>query len=549
MSLYNMTRPMNLSEIKGQDKTVSVLKSMLKNNQLPNALLLVGVRGTGKTSAARILGRYANCLHPTEDGPCNECEACKEALAESSMDIIELDAASNNGVDDVHELIKAATYVPYRKTKVFIVDEIHMLSTAAFNALLKTVEDNSSSVKFIFCTTEEHKVPATIKSRCVTLRFERIEEIDIYEQLKSVSDKYDIEYEEDALKMIARAADGSMRDSQSILEGFMHEKVTAERVSQGLGIATEDSVFDILMALGNGDAQMLLDSFYEVKKSGRTMKTLIRELIHACTEIIYLKKGGKARNLLATENYREKVESLKDMFTPDEMLSYIKAFTGVYGEAKFTSIEFAVEYTLLGLLNRTEKEVKAAEYEARITELETSLSALSLRLEEIEKNGVMVSASAPAESEEATEVDDVPAVEEIEAETPSETDDIAEQDDGADEADEALWQQYEERAGAIDMAPSLSLMGDGTADQTEMPALGGGGFEAIPDIEFRLGVPPTDEDGFSPIEDDSVPFDEEPPKEEEPEKEEEPAEKDLFGSNNDPFGSFFGGFGGGARLF
>lgn len=364
MALYNELRSRDFSQVKGQQKAVTILKSVLKEKRLPNALLLVGVRGTGKTSIARILGRHVNCENPTEEGPCNKCVSCREILAGNSMDVLELDAASNNSVEDVHTLIKAAQYVPVHKKKVFILDEVHMLSMAAFNAMLKTIEEPNGNTLFIFCTTEEHKVPATIKSRCMRIVFERISETVIFEYLKEVCEmpKYQISYDEDALKLIARESGGSMRDALSILDPFLNRgKVETEEVSEYLGMAWEENLFTVLDGIANKDMPTALSALKDTIRHGGIVKNFIKGLMQACIDLIYAQDEKRIEGIVCTKLYKAYLQNMAGTFTTERLLYMVDELSKIYGNAKYTSIEFAAETTIISLIASETTIAKMAE--------------------------------------------------------------------------------------------------------------------------------------------------------------------------------------------
>ena len=218
-ALYRKFRPDNFADVKGQDHIVTTLTNQIKHNRIGHAYLFCGTRGTGKTTVAKILAKAVNCEHPVNGSPCNECAMCKAIQAGTAMNVIEIDAASNNGVDNIREIREEVSYRPTEgKYKVYIIDEVHMLSPGAFNALLKTLEEPPEHVKFILATTEPQKLPATILSRCQRFDFKRISNEDIIKRLEIVCKESNIEVTEGALKIIAVLAEGAMRDALSILE-------------------------------------------------------------------------------------------------------------------------------------------------------------------------------------------------------------------------------------------------------------------------------------------------------------------------------------------
>ena len=217
-ALYRKFRPQTFDEVKGQDHIVTTLKNQIRNHRLGHAYLFCGTRGTGKTTVAKILAKAVNCEHPIDGEPCGECETCKSITEGSSLNVIEIDAASNNGVDNIREIKEQVQYSPATgKYKVYIIDEVHMLSIGAFNALLKTLEEPPAHIVFILATTEPHKILPTIISRCQRFDFQRVDENDIITRLKYVLEEEKVDYEEEALAIISKLADGGMRDALSIL--------------------------------------------------------------------------------------------------------------------------------------------------------------------------------------------------------------------------------------------------------------------------------------------------------------------------------------------
>ena len=251
VALYRKFRPQNFEDVKGQEHIVTTLKNQIKADRIGHAYLFCGTRGTGKTTIAKILAKAVNCEHPVDGSPCNECETCKAISAGTSMNVIEIDAASNNGVDNIREIREEVAYRPAEgRYKVYIIDEVHMLSTGAFNALLKTLEEPPSYVIFILATTEAHKIPITILSRCQRYDFRRITVDTISERLSELMEKEGTEVEEKAIRYIAKAADGSMRDALSLLDQciafYLGEKLTYEKALDVLG-AVDMEVFSELL--------------------------------------------------------------------------------------------------------------------------------------------------------------------------------------------------------------------------------------------------------------------------------------------------------------
>ena len=254
-ALYRKFRPLNFSEMVGQEHIVRTLKNQIMANRVGHAYLFNGSRGTGKTSAAKILARAINCLNPKDGEPCNECEICKGALSGSLTDIVEMDAASNNSVEDIRSIREEVNFLPTKaKYRVYIIDEVHMLSTGAFNALLKTLEEPPEHVKFILATTEPQKLPATILSRCQRFDFKKIPNEDIIKRLELICKESDIDITEEALNIIAVLSEGAMRDALSILERCIQDgknKIDEDKIKDLVGIPKMVFVHDIVDAVIN----------------------------------------------------------------------------------------------------------------------------------------------------------------------------------------------------------------------------------------------------------------------------------------------------------
>ena len=262
-ALYRKFRPDSFDDVKGQDHIVQTLVNQIKNDRLSHAYLFTGTRGTGKTSVAKVFAKAVNCENQTEGNPCNECSMCKAIADGSSMNVIEIDAASNNGVDNIREIIEEVSYPPtLGRYKVYIIDEVHMLSAGAFNALLKTLEEPPSYVIFILATTEVHKIPATILSRCQRYDFRRISNEEITGNLQEIVRNENTEAEEKALRYIARLGDGSMRDSISLLDKCIAfnpgSRLTYDTVLDTLGTGDTESYSGLYNYIFNGNVSEAL---------------------------------------------------------------------------------------------------------------------------------------------------------------------------------------------------------------------------------------------------------------------------------------------------
>ena len=291
-ALYRKWRPLTFDDVISQQHITDTLKNQLKNNKTAHAYLFTGSRGTGKTTCARILAKAVNCPNMKDGNPCLECDICREAEEGSLTDIIELDAASNNGVDDVRDLRDAAVYSPERcQYKIYIIDEVHMLSNAAFNALLKIMEEPPPYLKFILATTEIHKVPATIASRCQRYDFRRIRQEDIAQRLLYIASQEGLSLTEDGAALIAKLADGGMRDAVSLLDqcSVSAQEINAESVSATAGIAGRGYLYDILEAVVSSDTAKALEVTASLYDMSKDLMRLCEELIMQMRNIMLLK--------------------------------------------------------------------------------------------------------------------------------------------------------------------------------------------------------------------------------------------------------------------
>ena len=282
-ALYRVYRPKNFSDVIGQEHIVRTLKNQIENNNVGHAYLFCGTRGTGKTSTAKIFSRAVNCTNLHNDEPCNECENCREILEDKTMDVVEIDAASNNSVDDIRELRENVKYSPAKaKYKVYIIDEVHMLSQGAFNALLKTLEEPPSYVIFILATTEPHKIPATILSRCQRFYFKRVTVKDISSRMRYICEKEGIEADEKALNLIARNSQGALRDALSILDqciSFEGNKISYNDVIELLGSVNIEQLFDLAESVIKEDTRKSLQILNDFIIWGKDVRNLVNDLI------------------------------------------------------------------------------------------------------------------------------------------------------------------------------------------------------------------------------------------------------------------------------
>lgn len=369
--LYNKYRPTRLDQIIGQRKIVEILRYEAEKNKFSHAYLFYGHRGTGKTTIARILKKMVNCQNPSKDGPCGECEECKQ---QNNTDFIELDGASNNGVDQIRELVDSTKYKPMiSRKKVYVIDEVHMLSTAAFNALLKTLEEPPESCVFILCTTELHKIPLTIKSRCETHFFESISVQDMVEHMEKILEANKISFEKEALNLIAKNADGSMRDALSILEQMMvcsNDGIHAETIRNKLSLISEEVADSIIYDAICNKTKDLLKNFDKIYQEGKSLSNFLDTILNRLSELIIRKIEGEA-------NWDEDKFLLRKT-TVEKLFWLIEQFTKLREEIRKEVNPYLLFYLKLIQISHTEilqddssyLVVKVAELQERVKKLE-----------------------------------------------------------------------------------------------------------------------------------------------------------------------------------
>ncbi|WP_304508736.1 DNA polymerase III subunit gamma/tau [Anaerotignum sp.] len=356
-ALYRKYRPNTFAGVIGQEHIVKTLKNQIKTGRVSHAYLFCGTRGTGKTSTAKIFARVINCLSPTEDGePCNECALCKEILQGRSMNVIEIDAASNNSVDNIREIREEVKYPPTEGYyKVYIIDEVHMLSNSAFNALLKTLEEPPAHVIFILATTDPQKVPATILSRCQRFDFRRITTDDIAETLRGYLAEEGQEITLEAVRYVAQLGDGSMRDSLSILDQclafYSGEKVTLEMVLDVMGAVDQTVLFEMTKALGKKDSHRVMELVEEMMHSGRDIKQFVSEYLQHLRNFLMVTTIGDATGILdiSGENL-ERLKGCSAFLSPQEAIFLIERFSFLQSDMRYSANErILLEVELLRL--------------------------------------------------------------------------------------------------------------------------------------------------------------------------------------------------------
>lgn len=327
--LFNVMRPQSLSDVKGHKAVTDKVRRWIKNDSIPSFILMHGCRGCGKTTVARIIAKVANCEHPTEEGPCGECESCIQASMGVNHDILELDAASKNKVEDVKALTDKLGYVPFFKKKVVILDEVHRLSATAFDSLLKTLEEPPESVIFIFCTTELQKIPDTIISRARKLEFPSLPTPIIVERLKEICEKYNKPYEETALLYIAKASGGAMRDAINNLEDFFDVGITEENVLSELGIAGEQAVLQMIKGICDQNWQQSVLGFRNEVAKGLRLQTFIDSVISVCLDVMQAKVTDSVKDIYGTDTYKEMVLATANAVSYVKVSEICGSFSGI----------------------------------------------------------------------------------------------------------------------------------------------------------------------------------------------------------------------------
>lgn len=387
-ALYRKFRPDTFADVKGQEHIVTTLKNQLRANRIGHAYLFTGTRGTGKTTVAKIFARTVNCENPTEDGPCGECRICRAIAAGASMNVIEIDAASNNGVDNIREIVEEVSYSPAEgKYKVYIIDEVHMLSIGAFNALLKTLEEPPSYVIFILATTEVHKLPITILSRCQRYDFKRISIDTITARLQELVAAEQVEVEERALRYIAKIADGSMRDALSLLDQciafHLGAELTYDKVLDVLGAVDTEVFSRLLRSVLDRDVLGCVRLLEEIVMQGRELTQFVTDFTWYLRNLMLVQASDNLEDVIdmSTDNLRRLKEesAMADM---EQIVRYIRIFSELSGQIRYAAQKrILVEIALIKLCR---------------PEMETNQDTILDRLRQVEdkvENGVTIIAS------------------------------------------------------------------------------------------------------------------------------------------------------------
>ncbi len=356
LALYRKFRPERFEDVKGQDAIVRTLKNQIRADRIGHAYLFCGTRGTGKTTVAKIFAKAVNCEHPVDGSPCGECEMCRSIADGTSMNVIEIDAASNNGVDSIRQIRDEVAYRPTEgRYKVYIIDEAHMLSTGAFNALLKTLEEPPEYVIFILATTEVQKIPVTILSRCQRYDFRRIPVDVIADRLRELIDKEQLDVEDKAVNYIARAADGSMRDALSLLDQcvsfYLGERLTYEDVLEVLGAVDTEVFSTLLRQLLAMDTRAVLETVDKLIMQGRELSQLASDFTWYLRNLLLVKSSPDMEDALdMSEENRARLKEEAQMIDNDTLMRYIREFSDLTGQLKNTTQKrVLMEVTLIRL--------------------------------------------------------------------------------------------------------------------------------------------------------------------------------------------------------
>lgn len=400
MALYRKWRPDTFEEVKGQDHVVTTLKNQIINNRIGHAFLFCGTRGTGKTSIAKLFAKAVNCEHPINGSPCNECAACRAIADGSSMNVIEIDAASNNGVDNIRQIREEVQYSPSEgKYKVYIIDEVHMLTQGAFNALLKTLEEPPAYVIFILATTESHKIPITISSRCQKYEFRRISVETISDRLMELLGREQIEAEKKAVDYIAKAADGSMRDALSILDQCIAfnigKELTYENVLDTIGAVDIDVFARLLDCVIKLDVVGAIDLVDEVVWQGRELSRFVSEFTWFLRNVLLVKVSPEADQKLdmSAENL-ERLRQLAAQIDTDALIRYINIFSDTSANIKYAVQKRIVLELAVIKLCKPEMETDYSALLDRVRVLEQKLESGAAGSVVAGNNGVGSSVSA-----------------------------------------------------------------------------------------------------------------------------------------------------------
>ena len=398
-AIYREFRPKDFTRVVGQSHIVEILKNQIKTGNLGHAYLFSGIRGTGKTSCAKIFARAVNCLNPKDGNPCNECENCKMILNDKALEVVEMDAASNRRIDDIRELKEKVIYPPQiLKYKVYIIDEAHMITNEGFNALLKILEEPPKHLIFILATTEIDKLPDTIISRCQRFEFKRIHNLDIVENINYILNNLNVEVEEDGINLISELSSGAMRDALSLLDQVVatgKEKITVEDINECLGLVNLNKLFELSNSILNSSKNETIETFRNLVENGKTPNNIIIDLIKHFRNIVLVKSIKKELTTLNDVEYKRYLEH-SNQFRMDELIFILENLLDVEDKMKKSDMQNALAELLIIKICSYRKE--KSEMEKRIEALENMIKSGNLKIES--KDEIVVEKS----EEKATEV-------------------------------------------------------------------------------------------------------------------------------------------------
>ena len=416
-AIYREFRPKDFTRVVGQAHIVEILKNQIRTGNLGHAYLFSGIRGTGKTSCAKIFARAVNCLNPIDGNPCNECENCKMILEDKALEVVEMDAASNRRIDDIRELKEKVIYPPQIvKYKVYIIDEAHMITNEGFNALLKILEEPPKHLIFILATTEIDKLPDTIISRCQRFEFKRINNSDIVENINYVLNNLNVEIEEDGINLISELSSGAMRDALSLLDQVVatgKEKITIEDINECLGLVNLNMLFELSQSILNSSKNETIETFRNLVKNGKTPHNIIIDLIKHFRNIILVKSIKKELTTLNDVEYKRYLEH-SNKFEMDELIFILENLLDVEDKMKKSDMQNALAELLIIKICSFKKE--KSEMEKRIETLENIIKSGNLKVEVIEKEEIL----NEEEGENVETVENTGDIKNIESETENE---------------------------------------------------------------------------------------------------------------------------------
>ena len=378
-ALYRKFRPTVFEDVKGQEHIVTTLKNQIRSGRTSHAYLFCGTRGTGKTTIAKIFAKAVNCEHPVDGSPCGECAICRSIAAGTSMNVIEIDAASNNGVDSIRQIVEEVNYSPAEgKYKVYIIDEVHMLSIGAFNALLKTLEEPPAYVIFILATTEVHKIPITILSRCQRYDFRRISIDTIADRLKELTQKEQVQIEEKAVRYIAKVADGSMRDALSLLDQciafYFEQELTYDKVLDVLGAVDTEVFSRMLREILKGDAAAALGVLQDIVLQGRELSQFVTDFAWYLRNLLLIKSADGIEDIIdVSSDNLVRLKEEAELAENDTIMRYIRILSELSGQIRYaTQKRILIEMAIIKLC-RPAMETDTASLADRIRQVEEKL--------------------------------------------------------------------------------------------------------------------------------------------------------------------------------